>query len=119
MKFRPEKKGRGLIINITTLIDAKVISRNLRGLVHTDGWCARVEYSNAEWDELTDLVQMRMKFEQGALGKKIDGKRPKKIFSHKFSDYYPSDVIEDVYHQTGDETDAEGGYFVTLLKARG
>lgn len=100
-----------------SLIDAKVVSRNLRHLVNDEGWCARVEYANAGWDELTDLVQMRMRFEQGALGKKLAGKRPKKIFTREFTDYYPSEVIEDVYHQTGDETDAEGGYFVTLLKA--
>lgn len=100
-----------------SLMDHKVVSRNLRKLIHDKGQCARVEYANAEWEELSDLVQWRLRFEQGSLGRKIDGVKPKQIFKVKSSTYFESEVILDVYHQTGDEGDMEGGFHVNLLKA--
>ncbi|MFP4380491.1 MAG: class I SAM-dependent methyltransferase [Candidatus Sumerlaeia bacterium] len=102
----------------TGLMDCKVVSRNIHQLLRPKGWCARIEYANSEWDELTKLVRMRQAFEQGFLGKKVNGRRPEKIFKKKSSRYFPSEVISDVYHQTGDESDLEGGYQINILKAK-
>lgn len=100
-----------------SLIDAKVVSRNLRQLVHNKGHVARIEYANAPVKELTKLVRQRLWFEQGCLDKGLDGKPPLQLFKRKTCDYFPSEVILDVYHQTGDEGDKEGGYLISLLRA--
>lgn len=100
-----------------SLLTSKVISRNLRGLLKRGGICIRAEYSNAPREELTRLVQQRQAFEEGSLKSKLGGKRPKRLFKLMESKYISSKVIEDVYHQTKDESDKEGGYFMNVLKA--
>jgi SAM-dependent methyltransferase len=102
---------------MTSLLDSKVISRNLRGLVKRGGYCLRAEYGNASLDELTDLVRMRLDFEAGSMSRAFQGKRPEAIFKRSKTTYHRSKVIEDVYHQTGDEDDKSGGYFLSLLRA--
>ncbi len=99
-----------------TLLSNKVISRNLRQLVKKGGYVIRVEYANAPRDELTPLVEARTAFEEGSL-EVIKNKKPVQLFEKVKSQFFESDVILDVYHQTQDETDKEGGYFITLLKA--
>jgi len=99
------------------IMDTKVISRNLRGLLKKKGCCVRVEYSNSAHEELTKLVQMRCTFGMGALNRKFKGNKAEQIFKLLTSKYYISDVIEDVYHQTPDEDDGEpGGYHINYLK---
>ncbi len=100
-----------------SLLTCKVISRNLRGLLKKGGICIRAEYSNARRDELSRLVEMRQAFEEGSLGKIGQGFKAEKIFKLLDSRYYRSKVIEDVYHQTRDELDSVGGYFINILKA--
>jgi SAM-dependent methyltransferase len=101
----------------TALMDCKVVTRNLRGLIHDRGFCARVEYATGKWRELSRLVRMRQAFEQGFLDEEVDGKKPEALFKLKKTDYFPSEVIKDVYHQTGDEGDREGGFQINMLKA--
>ena len=101
----------------TALTDAKVISRNLRGLVRMGGYCARVEYANSGREGLSDLVRMRLDFEAGALRRAFKGRHAETIFKLSHSQYFRSRVIEDVYHQTGDESDSVGGYLINILRA--
>ncbi len=98
------------------LLTGKVVSRNLRGLMKRGGICIRAEYSNAPREELTKLVQARQAFEEGSLGS-FQGRKAVRLFSFRESFYYRSRVIEDVYHQTKDEADRTGGYFLNVLKA--
>ena len=99
-----------------TLLSNKVVSRNIRSLLKKGGYFIRVEYANAPRDELTDLVEARTAFEEGSL-EVIKNKKPVQLFKKVKSQFFKSEVILDVYHQTQDETDKEGGYFVTLLQA--
>ena len=100
-----------------TLMDDKQISRNLRILLKPGGLCLRAEYSNAHRREFTRLVRQRKAFEEGSLATPVDGTIPEQLFRYIRSRYFRSKVVEDVYHQTLDKEDKEGGYNITLLKA--
>ncbi|MEE8349904.1 MAG: class I SAM-dependent methyltransferase [Acidobacteriota bacterium] len=100
-----------------SLLTDNVIATNLRGLLHKGGLCVRADYSNAARDELTQLVQRRLAFEEGSLGVSVNGHRAKQHFKIVDCFYSPSTVLEDVFHQTRDEDDKDGGYIVTTLKA--
>ena len=98
------------------MMSERVVARNLRRIVTEDGVCVRVDYSGDEREELTELVQTRFSFEDGSLMKPVDGKKAERLFRMARSDYFRSRVIEDVYHQTRDETDNEGGYVISVLE---
>lgn len=100
-----------------SLITDNIIARNLRSLLRKGGLCVRADYSNAAREELTQLVGQRLAFEEGSLGVSVNGHRAKQFFKRVDCFYCRSTVLEDVYHQTRDEDDREGGYFVTILKA--
>lgn len=99
-----------------SLLTAKVISRNIRGLLKKGGICLRVEYANGRLDQLSRLAQQRSAFEEGSL-KKVKGYKPKQLFKLLHSSYFRSRVMEDVYHQTRDKTDQKGGYLINVLRA--
>ncbi len=99
------------------LLSDNFIASNLRTLLHKGGFCVRADYSNAARDDLTQLVQRRLAFEEGSLGVSVNGHRAKQYFKLVDCFYCESTVLEDVYHQTQDEADKEGGYLVTTLKA--
>ena len=100
-----------------SLLTDKVISRNLRGLLKTGGICVRAHYANAPREELTELVQQRLAFEEGSLEEKVDGYQAEQLFTLLNCLYFRSKVTEDVYHQTREESDKEGGYLLTILAA--
>lgn len=100
-----------------TILSNKVISRNIRKLLKKGGLCVRVEYSNAPREEMTQLVQNRSAFEEGCLKGSFGKAKPKRIFKLLSSTYFRSKVIEDVYHQTRDKSDREGGYYINVLEA--
>lgn len=98
------------------MMSERVVARNLRRIVKEDGVCIRVDYSGDEREELTELVQARFAFEDGSLANPYGGKRADQLFRMVKSAYFRSKVIEDVYHQTKDETDNEGGYVISVLE---
>ena len=100
-----------------SLMTDRIISYNLRGLLKRGGICTRVEYANSEREELTELAKQRLSFEEGSLQQPVDGYRLKPFFALLDSGYIESRVIEDVYHQTRDKDDKEGGYHLTTLYA--
>ena len=100
-----------------SLLTDNLIASNLRSLLHKGGFCVRADYSNAARDELTQLVQRRLAFEEGSLGVSVNGHRAKQYFKLVSCFYFRSKVLEDVYHQTRDEDDKEGGYLITTLRA--
>jgi hypothetical protein len=99
------------------LMTSKVLSRNLRHLVKKGGFLLRTDYANAPREELTSLTQWRTLFAEGALEIPIKGAASKPLFAYKNSLYKKSSVILDVYHQTQDPTDKEGGYYTSFFKA--
>ncbi|MBN1517242.1 class I SAM-dependent methyltransferase [Candidatus Sumerlaeota bacterium] len=100
------------------LLDSKVVSRNLHALLKPGGICARIEYSNAAFEELSELVQQRCLFSMGALDKPFEGHQAEPIFELLETTYHISDVIDDVYHQQGaEDEEEEGGYHINILRA--
>ena len=52
-----------------SLLTDHVISRNLRGLLKKGGVCVRADYANAPRNELTELVQQRLAFQEASSGR--------------------------------------------------
>ncbi len=100
-----------------SLITDNLISRNLRRLLKKGGVCIRADYANAPRNELTKLVQQRLAFQEGSLQEPVNGLKAKQLFQVVGSTYCRSKVLEDVYHQTRDKTDKDGGYLLTTLVA--
>lgn len=94
------------------LMSARVFSRNLHHLLKPEGTLLRVEYSNCHRSELSKLTQLKSFFMEGALEEEVNDELAEVFFFYQRSFYVESSVILDVFHQTGDESDSEGGYCV-------
>lgn len=94
------------------LMSNRVVSRDLRRLLKPGGALVRVEYANGTREELSELSQWRFFFCEGALDKPIKEEQPEAFFRFRANRYYRSKVILDVYHQTRDESDKSGGYYI-------
>jgi SAM-dependent methyltransferase len=99
------------------LMTARVYSNNLRHLLKPGGILARTEYSNAPVPQLTDLTRWKIAFAECSLDIPIKNHLARQFFKLRRTTYKKSDVIQDVFHQTGDPGDAEGGYYLNLLEA--
>lgn len=95
----------------------RCISHNLRQLLVPNGICVRVEYAKTQRHEWSSLESQRVGFEEGTLEVPVDGLTPRNWFRVLASSYFRSRVMEDVYQQTGDKRDRNGGYLVTVLRA--
>ena len=95
----------------------RVLSRNVRGFLKKGGLWFKVDYANAPRSELSQLSQWRSLFSECALGEAIKEKKAAQLFELRGNDFRRSTVILDVYHQTKDESDKTGGYFVTEFEA--
>jgi SAM-dependent methyltransferase len=103
--------------NQAGLEQGRVISRNLRRLLVPGGICVRVEYATMRRHELSPLELAQVAFEEGSLDTAVDGRMPSRWFRLVASAYFRSLVLEDVYEQTGDARDKNGGYLITVLRA--
>jgi len=99
-----------------TLERNRKISCNLRRLLVCGGICVRVEYATMQRHEWSQLELQRVSFEEGSLDTEIEGKLPEQWFRVLASAYFRSRVLEDVYQQTGDRRDRNGGYLITVLR---
>jgi hypothetical protein len=99
------------------LMTDRVISRNLRHLLKRGGSCFKVDYANANRDELSPLTHKRSLFVEGALEETVRELRSEVFFRYVGNDFHKSQVILDVYHQTKDPSDKTGGYFTCEFKA--
>jgi len=103
--------------NRKALEQGRLVSLNLRRLLARDGICIRVEYATMQRHELSPHELSHVSFEEGSLDACVDGNRPRQWFRLLASAYFRSGVLEDVYEQTGDERDRNGGYLITVLRA--
>jgi SAM-dependent methyltransferase len=101
----------------STLERNRKISRNLRSLLIRGGLCVRVEYATMQRHEWPPLVMQRVCFEEGALDSEVEGKLSDQWFQVLASAYFRSRVLEDVYQQTGDKRDRNGGFLISVLRA--
>jgi SAM-dependent methyltransferase len=95
----------------------RVLSRNIRGFLKKGGLWFKIDYANAPRAELSRLSQWRSLFSECALGEPIKEKKAEQLFALRGNEFRRSSVILDVYHQTKDESDKTGGYFVTEFEA--
>lgn len=100
-----------------TLLYGRCISHNLRQLLIRDGICVRVEYATTQRHEWSPRDLQLVLFEEGSLDAEVAGIKPHPWFRVLASAYFRSKVLEDVYHQTGDARDTNGGYLITVLRA--
>ena len=77
----------------------------------------RIEYATMQRHELSPLELAHVSFEEGSLDSRWEGRLPRRWFRLAASAYFRSGVLEDVYEQTGDERDKNGGYLITVLRA--
>jgi SAM-dependent methyltransferase len=103
--------------NQAGLEQGRVISRNLRRLLVPGGICVRVEYATMRRHELSPIELAHVAFEEGSLDTSVDGHMPCRWFRLVASAYFRSLVLEDVFEQTGDKRDRNGGYLITVLRA--
>jgi SAM-dependent methyltransferase len=101
----------------TTLERNRKISCNLRRILIRGGICVRVEYATTRRHEWAPLDLQRVCFEEGVLDTAVDEKFSEQWFRVLASAYFRSRVLEDVYEQTGDKRDRNGGYLITVLRA--
>jgi SAM-dependent methyltransferase len=99
------------------LEQGRCISLNLRRLLAKGGICIRVEYATMQRHELSPLELSHVAFEEGSLDIRVEGRLPRQWFRFSASAYFRSRVLQDVYEQTGDERDKNGGYLITVLRA--
>lgn len=99
------------------LMTDRVVSRHIRSLLKRDGHWFKVDYANALREELSDLTNWRGLFTEGALEEEIKGETAEIYFKYLRNDFRRSQVILDVYHQTKDESDRTGGYFISTFRA--
>ncbi len=99
------------------LLRDRLVSFNIRRLLKRGGLCVRVEYGNVRREELPRVELLRTELEEGSMEHPVDSKRTAQWFRVVASSYFRSRVMEDVYHQSGDIRDKNGGYFITVLRA--
>jgi SAM-dependent methyltransferase len=100
-----------------SLVQGRLVSQDLRGLLRKGGLCVRVEYGKARRDELGPVDLLRVSYEEGSIEHEIEGHPVKQWFRVVASSYIRSRVMEDVYQQTRDRRDLGGGYLITVLRA--
>lgn len=99
------------------LMTDRVVSRHIRSLLKRGAHWFKVDYANALREELSDLTNWRGLFTEGALEEEIKGEKAEIYFKYLRNDFRRSQVILDVYHQTKDESDKTGGYFISTFRA--
>jgi SAM-dependent methyltransferase len=118
-----DKKDREIALNLAypedpfTLEQSRYVALNLRHLLIRGGICVRVEYASLKREALSLPELLRVSFEEGSLDTEVEGRMPRQWFHLLASAYFRSKVLEDVYQQTGDERDRNGGFIITVLKA--
>lgn len=99
------------------LMTDRVISRHIRHLLKPGGLWFKVDYANADRDELSHLTRIRSFFSEGALREPVKDLKAESFFNYLRNKFHRSQVILDVYHQTKDPSDRTGGYFISTFKA--
>jgi hypothetical protein len=93
------------------------VSKSLRNLLIQGGICVRAEYATTRRHEWSPLELLHVSFEEGSLNTAVEGTKIRPWFRVLASAYFRSRVLEDVFQQTEDERDKNGGYLITILRA--
>jgi methylase of polypeptide subunit release factors len=99
------------------ILDSRAITTNIHQILKKGGFWFHVEYANAprnQWDEVDQVTTL---FEESAWNVSIGRDEVRREFQLIKSLYFRSSVMLDVYEQSGDPEDRDGGYVISVLKA--
>lgn len=99
------------------ILDSRAITSNIHRILKKGGFWFHVEYANAsrnQWDEVDQITTL---FEESAWPVSIGTDEIKREFHLIKSLYFRSSVMLDVYEQSGDPDDRNGGYIISVLQA--
>jgi hypothetical protein len=99
------------------LVLGRLVSLNMRTMLHAGGLCVRIEYGRLRRSELGAIDLMQVAYEEGSLENMPRGRKPHQWFRVLASSHFRSGVMEDVYQQSRDPGDRRGGYLITVLRA--
>ena len=105
---------------VSELFIKRIAGRNIIDMCKPGGLIFRVEYSACKRGDCEEGFMEEMHFWEciKPLDKAFARKERKElVFAKKLrSKFYRSDVIHDVYAQTGDDDDLDGGFFITAYE---
>jgi SAM-dependent methyltransferase len=110
--YLPDPEGAADILEY-----GRSISKNLRQLLVRGGICVRAEYATTRRHEWSQLELLTVSFEEGSLETDLGGTPRRPWFRVLASAFFRSNVLDDVFQQTEDERDKNGGYLITILRA--
>jgi methylase of polypeptide subunit release factors len=99
------------------ILDARAITSNIHQILKKGGLWFHVEYANAprnQWDEIDQIITL---FEESAWVASMGQAEIHREFRLIKSMYFRSSVMLDVYEQSGDPEDRDGGYVISVLQA--
>jgi SAM-dependent methyltransferase len=99
------------------ILDSRAITSNIHQILKKGGFWFHVEYANAprnQWDEVDQLTTL---FEESAWPVCVRTNEIAREFQLIKSLYFRSSVMLDVYEQSGDPEDRDGGYAISVLQA--
>lgn len=99
------------------ILDSRAITSNIRQILKKGGFWFHVEYANAprnQWDEVDQITTL---FEESAWPVSIGTTEIHREFRLIKSLYFRSSVMLDVYEQSGDPEDRDGGYVISVLQS--
>lgn len=99
------------------ILDARAITYNIHQILKKGGFWFHVEYANAprgEWDEVDQITTL---FEESAWNVSIRRTQVRSEFRLMKSWFFRSSVMLDVYEQSGDPEDRDGGYVISVLQS--
>lgn len=101
----------------------RLVMRNHRALLRKGALVIRVDYGQCSRDDTDRTMRREMEWIEGCrtapkhFPKEL--RQRQRVFDLIDSSYHQSrGVMQDVYHQTGDPDDKNGGYLVSVLRAR-
>lgn len=102
---------------LNDILDSRAITSNIHQILKKGGFWFHVEYANAprhQWDEIDQITTL---FEESAWPVSIGRNEIRREFQLIKSLYFRSSVMLDVYEQSGDPEDRDGGYIISVLQS--
>jgi SAM-dependent methyltransferase len=103
--------------SLEDILDSRAITSNIHRILKKGGFWFHVEYANAprnQWDEVDQVTTL---FEESAWNVSIGTQELPREFQLIKCLYFRSSVMLDVYEQSGDPEDRDGGYVISVLRA--
>ena len=98
----------------------RIASRNMHALARSGAYSLRIEYAECQRQECHPMILEEMQWYEGAdaHAQRLQTAKRQSFNFHAImsSEYVQSKVMDDVYAQTGDESDRQGGFMMSLFQ---